>query len=146
MDKPVIAVVGAGLMGHGIAQLFLAAGHQVAVYDPNRETLASAPSRIRSIFKLTGQDQRGMEEISVHSDFNEAVSAADFVFEAAPEKLEIKQEIFERLAAATRPSATLASNTSVIPIGEIGARVTRENVGRIFGTHFWNLFYIVSFC
>ena len=125
-------------MGHGIAQLFLAAGHQVSVYDPNRETLASAPSRIRSIFKLTGQDQRGMEEISVHSDFNEAVSAADFVFEAAPEKLEIKQEIFERLAAATRPAAILASNTSVIPIGEIGARVTSENAGRIVGTHFWN--------
>ena len=125
-------------MGHGIAQLFLAAGHPVSVYDPNQEMLASVPSRIRSIFKLRDQDQRAMERCSCHSNLNEAVSAADFVFEAAPEKLEIKREIFERLAAATRPSAILASNTSVIPIGEIGARVTSENAGRIVGTHFWN--------
>ena len=138
MAKPLIAVVGAGLMGHGIAQLFAAAGHPVAVHDPNREVLASVPARVRSIFDLTRQDHRAMERISLHSDFDKAVSAADFVFEAAPEKLKIKQEIFERLAATTKPAAVLASNTSVIPIGEIGARVDRRDAGRIVGSHFWN--------
>jgi len=137
-NKPVIAVVGAGLMGHGIAQLFAVAGHRVAVYDPNGDVRASVPARVRSIFELLGQDQTALERISLHSDFGEAVSGADFVFEAAPEKLEIKQEIFERLAATTKPVAVLASNTSVIPIGDLGARVNRQHAGRIVGTHFWN--------
>jgi 3-hydroxybutyryl-CoA dehydrogenase len=125
-------------MGHGIAQVCAAAGHRVAVYDPSPEVLASVPARIRSIFELTGQDRRALERISIHSDCGEAVSAADFVFEAAPEKLAIKQDVFARLAATTKPAAVLASNTSVIPIGDLSARVNRRDAGRIVGTHFWN--------
>ena len=130
-------------MGHGIGQLFAAAGHRVAVYDPSEDVRASVPARVRSIVELTGQDPAVMERLSVHADFDEAVSAADFVFEAAPEKLKIKQEIFERLAATTKSGAILASNTSVIPIGELAARVSGRDAGRIVGTHFWNPPYLV---
>lgn len=136
VTKPAIAVIGAGLMGHGIAQTFAAAGHDVAVHDAAGEALAAAPARIAAAFELLGQDPAGLERLSYQSDFEQAVAAADFVFEAAPERVEVKQDIFERLEAATRPGAVLASNTSVIPIGDIAARVA--DAGRVVGTHYWN--------
>lgn len=142
MDQPAIAVIGAGLMGHGIAQVFAAAGHRVAVHDPVEKTLRSVPERVGEIFRLLGQDPAGGDRISLHSDFDEAVSTADAVFEAAPEKLEIKQSLFERLAARTKPSAILASNTSCLPIRDIAARL--PDASRVLGTHFWNPPYLVE--
>ncbi len=130
------AVLGAGLMGHGIAQVLAAAGHDVSVYEPDADMLASVPERVRSIFELLDQDPAVGGAITLHSDLEEAVAQADIVFEAAPENLELKQDIFERLEAATGPDTILASNTSVLPIGEIGARVKRGE--RVVGTHFWN--------
>lgn len=140
-DPAAIAVLGAGLMGHGIAQIFAAQGHQVRVYDPDETSLASLPERVRGIFELLEQDPEGAKRISAHDDFEDAVSAAEIVFEAAPEKLGLKQEIFERLEAATGPETILASNTSVIPIGDIGEKVARGQ--RVVGTHFWNPPYLV---
>ncbi|MFO1033270.1 MAG: 3-hydroxyacyl-CoA dehydrogenase NAD-binding domain-containing protein [Hyphomicrobiales bacterium] len=70
-----------------------------------------------------------------------AVSNADIVVEAAPEKLELKQELFERIESAARSDAILASNTSVIPIGKVMARV--RNKARALGTHWWNPPYLV---
>lgn len=134
--KAGIAVIGAGLMGHGIAQIFAAAEHTVALYDPDGHVLAAAPGRIKSIFELLGQDSAGVDRVALHSDLEKAVSRADFVFEAAPEKLEIKREIFERLDKASKPGAVLATNTSAIPIGRIGANVTDKT--RVVGTHYWN--------
>ena len=136
MAKANIAVIGAGLMGHGIAQIFAAAGHAVAVHDPDAAALATVPERVAAAFTLLGQDPAGAASISLHGDFDAAVAAADFVFEAAPEKLEIKQDIFARLAAAARPDAVLASNTSAIPIDAIAERVA--DGGRVLGTHYWN--------
>ena len=136
MAKPSIAVIGAGLMGHGIAQIFAAAGHQVTVHDPAADALASLPERVAAIFELLGQDPAGADRISLQADFETAVAAADFVFEAAPEKLELKRGIFARLGEAARPDAVLATNTSAIPIGEIGAAT--RNRERVVGTHYWN--------
>src|SRR5512146_3312453 len=107
-----IAVIGAGLMGHGIAQIFAAAGHPVALHDSFAKLLESAPSRIAALFDLLGQDPAALANISYHPGFEDAVSNADFVFEAAPEKPEVKQAIFERLGRAARPDAVLCTNTS----------------------------------
>lgn len=142
MAKPTIAVLGAGLMGHGIAQVFAAGGHAVALHDPGEKALRSAPERVREIFRLLGQDPAGAERIFLHASFDEAVSEADVVIEAVPEKLALKQEIFERLAAKARPDAILASNTSCLPIGQIAARV--PDARRVLGTHFWNPPYLVD--
>ncbi len=141
LPKAAIAVIGAGLMGHGIAQIFAAAGHDVALHDPLEAALAAAPERIAAVFELLGQDAAGPARNSYESAAATAAEAADFVVEAAPEKLEIKTDIFARLDQACKPDAVLASNTSVIPIGDVGAGV--RDGGRVVGTHFWNPPFLV---
>lgn len=128
-------------MGHGIAQIFLAGGHEVALHDPNPEILADAPEKIRSIFELLEQDNSGFNKLACHATLAEAVQHADFVIEAGPEKLEIKQEIFRQLSDLTKPSAILATNTSAIPIRQISDGVADRS--RVVGTHFWNPPYLV---
>jgi 3-hydroxybutyryl-CoA dehydrogenase len=139
MEK--IAVIGAGLMGHGIAQVFAVKGHEVAIHDPFPEVLARVPERVRANLRSLGLDASSVERISVHSTLRTAVEKADIVFEAAPENLALKQDIFAQMSQATRAGCILASNTSVIPIGEIAAKA--EDPGRILGTHWWNPPYLI---
>jgi len=134
--KAKIAVIGAGLMGHGIAQIFAAAGHKVALHDPDAKILGSAKDRIAAIFALLELDPAGMAGISYESDFGAAVADADFVFEAGPEKPEVKRAIFKNLGEKTKPGAILCTNTSAIPIGQIGEEVADKS--RVVGTHYWN--------
>jgi 3-hydroxybutyryl-CoA dehydrogenase len=108
----------------------------VLVHDAFPQTLESAPKRIEGLFELLAQDKAALRNLSYHSKFEEAVAEADFVFEAAPEKPELKQEIFERLDAATRADAILCTNTSAIPIKVVGERAKRK--ARVIGTHYWN--------
>lgn len=131
-----IAVLGAGLMGHGIAQVFASGGKPVAIYDPDKTVLDAAPARIREIFELLGLDPQGADLVELHSDLGEAVGDADIVFEAVPENLPLKRKIFADLMAVTKQGAILASNTSGLPIGDIGAEL--EDASRLIGTHFWN--------
>jgi 3-hydroxybutyryl-CoA dehydrogenase len=136
MSSEKIAVLGAGLMGHGIAQIFAAGGHQVALYDTNADILNSAPDRIRAIFTLLEQDPADAKNVRLEPDFAKAVADADLVIEAAPEKLPIKQDIFAKLEAATKRDCILASNTSALPITKIAEPV--KTAERVVGTHFWN--------
>jgi 3-hydroxybutyryl-CoA dehydrogenase len=139
MEK--IAVIGAGLMGHGIAQVFAVIGHEVAIHDPFPEVLARVPERVRANLESLGLDQSSVERISLHGTIKSAIEKADIVFEAAPENLELKQDIFAEMSKATKPGCILASNTSVIPIGEIAAKA--EDTRRIIGTHWWNPPYLI---
>jgi 3-hydroxybutyryl-CoA dehydrogenase len=135
-----IAIVGGGLMGHGIAQVFACAGHAVAITDPVAEVRERILSRIAS--NLGGGDHRAaLQRIEVASGLDACVADADWVIEAAPENLELKQQMFVDVERAARPDAILASNTSVIPIGLIMARVARKE--RALGTHWWNPPYLV---
>ena len=131
-----IAVVGAGLMGHGIAQVFAEAGHAVAVHDPDPAALARVPERVTEIFRSLDADPGPVARISLHDRLETAVSDAGFVIEAGPERVGIKQEIFAALEALTGPEVILASNTSAIPIRDIAAKVADR--GRVLGAHFWN--------
>lgn len=141
--KEHIAVIGAGLMGHGIAQIFLAGGYQVSLQDPNTEILQSAPGKIRDICELLEVDVGLLDNLSLHERLVDAVNQADFVIEAGPEKLEVKQQIFAQLASASKPSAVLATNTSAIPIQNIVAELDEQGRQRVIGTHFWNPPYLV---
>lgn len=134
--KEKIAVIGAGLMGHGIAQVFADAGHPVAIYDPDPAALARVPDRVREIFRLLDADPSPVEHITLQKRLEDAVEGAQFVIEAGPERVAIKQEIFATLDALTGPDVILASNTSAIPIRDIAAKAARRN--RILGAHFWN--------
>jgi len=136
MNAQKIAVVGGGLMGHGIAYLFAAAGHSVGIFEPAPETRASVPERLRSIVDLFGDDAGLLQNVAVHDQLAPAVAAARFVFEAAPEKLPLKQKIFAELENAVAPDTILASNSSAIPSTEIGRNLKHRE--RVIGTHFWN--------
>ena len=136
-----IAVIGAGLMGHGIAQVFACHGHAVVVHDPVPEALARTQERVRANLRALGLLESAAEHISMDATLAGAVADADVVFEAAPEDLGLKHKIFAELARATRPACILASNTSVIPIGEIASGV--PDAHRVLGTHWWNPPYLI---
>ena len=134
------AVLGAGLMGHGIALTLARAGHRVALTDPVADALASVHQRIAASLSLMGEGDARIAQILKQIDLFDtvpaAVTGADFVFEAAPEKLELKQALFAEAEAHAPEAAILASNTSVMPITQIMAKLKRRE--RALGTHWWN--------
>jgi 3-hydroxybutyryl-CoA dehydrogenase len=136
MTEQKIGVVGGGLMGHGIAYLIAAAGHAVGVFEPAAEIRATLPERLQAIADLFGDDLALLRAISVHDRLGPAVADASFVFEAAPEKLPLKQKIFAELESVVAPDTILASNSSAIPSTEIGRHLKHRM--RVLGTHFWN--------
>jgi 3-hydroxybutyryl-CoA dehydrogenase len=131
-----IAIVGGGLMGAGIAQVFALAGHAVTVFEPAENIRATIRSRISKTLSLYGLDQQVADAVAVTGDFAQAVGRADYVTEAAPEKLELKRKIFADLVQACPAATILASNASVIPIHRIAAGLPTAE--RIVGTHWWN--------
>lgn len=134
--EPRIAVIGAGLMGVGIAQVFAAAGCDVAVHDSSEEALERASSRLREIFDLLGQDPSGLERVSLSRSLADAAEGVDLAIEAVYERLDLKQDVLAHLERATPPDAILATNTSAFPIGEVAAQVSDRS--RVVGAHFWN--------
>ncbi len=135
-----IAVIGAGLMGHGIALTLARTGHAVSLTDPVESALNSAPGRIAQSLRLLGAGEDEVAKVLARVTFTPSLASAardaGYVFEAAPEKLELKQAIFAELEAHAPAEAVLASNTSVIQISKItGALATRH---RALGTHWWN--------
>ncbi len=136
MAKEKIGVIGAGLMGHGIAYRFAAAGHPVGIFEPVADLRASLSKRLGIIAELLGDDPAFLANISVHDQLAPAVKDAVLVIEAAPEKLPLKQQIFADLEAIVAPDTILASNSSAIPSTEIGRHLTHRE--RMVGTHFWN--------
>ena len=135
-----IVVIGAGLMGHGIALTFARAGHRVRVTDPDADMLASCLARIDESLTLLGASadevSDALTRVTLTSDLTDAVADADVVFEATPEKLELKQKIFAEIEAHAPKDAILASNTSVIQISKIMGHLSGRH--RAMGTHWWN--------
>src|SRR4051812_17191164 len=123
-------------MGHGIAYLLAAAGHDVGVFELSADLRASLPSRVKSICDLLGDAPAALGRITVHDQLAPAVKNTAFVFEAAPEKLPLKQTIFAELESLTATDTILASNSSAIPTTEIGHHLKHRE--RVVGTHFWN--------
>ena len=136
MHEQRIGVVGGGLMGHGIGYLFAAAGHQVGLFEPVADSRTSLPRRLQAIVELFDDDPAVLHRIAVHDRLALAVDGATFVFEAAPERLALKQRIFAELEDAAAPDTILASNSSAIPSTDIGRNLKHRD--RVLGTHFWN--------
>ncbi|MEO9574674.1 MAG: 3-hydroxyacyl-CoA dehydrogenase family protein [Lentilitoribacter sp.] len=135
-----IAVIGGGLMGHGIALTFARARHDVTVTDPNADMLNSVPARVSESMALLGADEteitNALAGISLAATVKDSVHDADYVFEAAPEKLELKQSIFAEIENHAPESAVLASNTSVIQITRIMEGLHSRHCA--LGAHWWN--------
>ncbi len=126
-----IAVIGAGTMGGGIAAICLMHGLAVDLYDPDPAALERAKARM-----ARRADAAAAQRLTLHLSLAEAVSEADFVIEAVPERLELKQEIFSQLDRSAPEAAILASNTSELPITVLAAATTRPD--RVIGMHWFN--------
>jgi len=141
MSKAKIAVIGAGLMGHGIAQVFALAGHEVTITDAIAASLDTVKSRISTNLRDLGEDPGAVERVRSIADLAEAVKGSDYVIEAVSEDLSLKHKLFAEIEQHVRPDTILASNTSVIPITAIMSGLTHRE--RAVGTHWWNPPYLV---
>jgi 3-hydroxybutyryl-CoA dehydrogenase len=138
--KQQIAVIGAGLMGHGIALTLARAGQYVRITDPFAAARDSVSARIRQSMDAMGIDDvqitKALKMIEICDTTAGAVREADMVFEAAPEKLALKQSIFAEIEEHAPDTCILASNTSVMPITDIMSGLRLKH--RAVGTHWWN--------
>jgi 3-hydroxybutyryl-CoA dehydrogenase len=136
-----IAVIGAGLMGHGIAQVFALAGHDVTIYDAVQASLDTVKARIGANLRDVGDDEAAAGRVWPCAVLSDAVRDVEFVVEAVSENLPLKQKLFAEIEIYARPQAILASNTSVIPITSIMQGLRDRS--RALGTHWWNPPYLV---
>jgi 3-hydroxybutyryl-CoA dehydrogenase len=139
--KARIAVIGAGLMGHGIAQVFALGGHDVIITDSFTANLDTVKARISANLADLGDDAAAVSRVTPNADLAATVRDADYVVEAVLEDLPLKQTLFADIERHARPDAILASNTSVIPITRIMEGLKHRE--RAIGTHWWNPPYLV---
>jgi 3-hydroxybutyryl-CoA dehydrogenase len=141
---PIVAVLGAGTMGRGIAQVIASAGFTTRVFDPAagraEEAIAGIGTQLQERVdrgKLTPEDRaRTLASLDIARHAHEAAAGADIVLEAAPESMELKVELLRELIPAAPPHALFASNTSSLPLTELGARIGVPE--RTLGLHFFN--------
>ncbi len=139
-----VAVVGAGLMGHSIAQEFAVAGYRVSLNDVSEERLDEARERIRQNLEMLGRSDEWRDvssRIVFTDDLRTAVMDADIVIEAITENLQVKQSLFADIESICRDDAILASNTSTFLPSQI-AESTR-NPGRVLVMHYFNPPHVV---
>ena len=128
-----VAIIGAGIMGHGFAQIFAQKGYPVFLYDIDGAILEKALKRIDANLDtfiengLLRKKEKGpvLNRITLITDLEAAVRNVDFVLEAVPEIMDLKKEIFKKLDRFAPPHAILASNTSGLSITEMGAVTAR---------------------
>lgn len=139
-----VTILGGGLMGSGIAQIFAARGVNVTIYDVDAR-IYKAPDTIRANLQRMQTDEATIDAILGRVVFCDKLSAsvagAQIVFECVPEQLTLKQQLFRELDACCPPETILASNTSVISISEIARDVRHKQ--RVLGTHFWNPAFLI---
>jgi 3-hydroxybutyryl-CoA dehydrogenase len=138
-----VGVVGAGTMGTGVAQCFAAAGHDVLVTDPDAGALSGAPRKIREGLRLRtllGGGSGDRPEVLLSrirwSARLDDLAGTGFIVECSPERLPVKEQVLRDLDRVCPGETVLASCTSAIPIGRLGAVTTRPD--RVIGTHFMN--------
>ncbi len=143
-----IGVIGAGTMGHGIAQVAAAAGYKVLLRDVDLDSLARGIQAIErnlakglQLGKLTEADCDATLQHIHGTTHLEEIATADLIIEAAPERLDLKQELLKQIEAVSAGAAIFATNTSSLSITEI-AKVS-ERPGQVVGMHFFNPVHIM---
>lgn len=148
MEK--IAVLGAGSMGHGIAQVAALAGYGVALFDLDNNALERAKERVTKNLdggvargKLDSQQRnRAINNLVLTSDFELALSGSEIVIEAVPENLQLKRRVLQRAESKVEPPTILASNTSSLPLTKLAEGLKRPE--QLIGTHFFNPVHIMK--
>lgn len=144
-----VAVLGAGIMGHGIAQSFLMGGYPVRLYDVGQSILDRAESFIEKNLENfarhglieSSEVEACMKRLTTTLDLRTCVEGAQFVTEAAPEDLGLKQNLFGEVEGYVEDDAILATNTSSLTLKEIGEKVAKKD--RLIITHWFNPPHIV---
>jgi len=140
-----IVMIGAGLMGHNAAQIFLMAGYNVTLVDIKDEFVDTGAAKIEEgLKKLESKGKLGegvsaaniMGNLKKSIDLASAVKDADFVVEAVVEKMDIKKQVFKTCDENAPPHCILATNTSTMSITEIASATNRED--KVIGMHFFN--------
>ena len=145
-----VTVLGAGTMGHGIAQVAAMAGNEVTIRDIDESILQEGLQSIESNLdgaverdKLTGDEKAAtLDRIETTVSLEDAVSEADLVVEAVPEDMDLKQQTFKDIASHAPADATIATNTSSMSVTEIVSVLDRP--GRAVGLHFFNPVHIMG--
>jgi enoyl-CoA hydratase/3-hydroxyacyl-CoA dehydrogenase len=143
-DIKKIAVMGAGDMGHGIAEVALLSGYKVALRDIEQRFVDKGLARIKESLeklvekqKVTEENKRAMlANIEIFVDLDAAVKDADFIVEAIPEIMDLKKQMFQALDKSAPAHAVLSSNTSTMSISEIASATKRPD--KVVGMHFFN--------
>ena len=141
-----IGVIGAGTMGHGIAESFAMFGYNVNLYDTNAIQLEKALNEIKAEQQLLVEEAfisaekaaATLENISIHTNLQTAVKDRDYVIEAAPENMELKQNLFKQLDGFCPPHTILASNTSSLSLEPMMALVSEARKQRMMVCHWYN--------
>jgi 3-hydroxybutyryl-CoA dehydrogenase len=139
-----VGVVGAGTMGRGIAQVAAMGGYETVIYDPDPEALEASGIAIGEALAkgetrgrwTEWESEMALERFGPDTTELEGLAGCDLVIEAAPEKVELKREIFTDLAALLGPDAVLATNTSSLRVADVAAGVPGPE--RVVGMHFFN--------
>ncbi|MFW9992583.1 MAG: 3-hydroxyacyl-CoA dehydrogenase family protein [Candidatus Odinarchaeota archaeon] len=143
-----IAIIGAGVMGPGIAEVFAIFGahddYEISLYDISSDALKSADRKIRSDLEKVASTglyseedlKKAKQRITLEQDLTNAVSTTQLVIEAVPEKMELKMKIFKDLDRLAPPTAILATNSSGLSVTEIASVIKRPEL--CIGTHFMN--------
>lgn len=141
-----ISVIGAGTMGHGIASTFARFGYEVSIYESFESVRLTCKDKIRSIYEFfVGEGVMSQEKlveslnnIEVFDDLKKSVYDADYVIEAIPEKLELKQELFDNLVKFCKKNTVFASNTSSLPFNKLTEKLSDEDKKRVMVCHWYN--------
>lgn len=139
-----VAVLGAGLMGHGIAQIFAHEGYEVFLYDVDREVLWKVPERVRKNLQVfldlgltdDARVEACLSRITLCPTLREAVRPADVVIEAVNENRDLKKSLFFEIEPDLGEEAIVCTNTSAISITDLSDGLRYRE--RFVGTHFWN--------
>ncbi|MBT8403938.1 MAG: 3-hydroxyacyl-CoA dehydrogenase family protein [Gemmatimonadetes bacterium] len=145
-----LAVIGAGTMGHGIAQVAAMAGHRVTLFDVDFVAAETGLQRIRKnldkgvqLGKVSDATRETtLAALRTSTELADAVVEADLVIEAAPESMELKRSIFADVEARVDPEAILASNTSSLSIATLASGLRHPS--RLLGLHFFNPVHLMT--
>lgn len=146
-----IAVLGAGTMGHGIAESFAMYGYDVNLYDINTDVVDKSKTLIEQELEMLAaedfirnEDIPGiLNKINLFTDLKLAVEDRDYVIESAPEDMELKKNLFKQLDELCPPHTVFASNTSSLPLSEMMALVSERRKQRMIVSHMFNPAHLI---
>ncbi len=141
-----IGVLGAGTMGHGIAESFAIHGFQVNIYEPADAVRNSALQRINAELELLAKEEfisadnvpEILSNITITNDLTSAMADRDYVIEATPEKIDLKRKVFAQLDEVCKPETIIASNTSSLKLMDMARDISPDRKKRVMVCHWYN--------